>query len=85
MRVLMVGILFAATTSAVAQQPGEDVFPKVVKGTEYRLKYGQHPDEGWQDGMQADSTKEECQKRLDRLKDLPGPRVCMVRPQQTAL
>ncbi|WP_375309056.1 hypothetical protein WHZ77_17345 [Bradyrhizobium sp. A5] len=78
----LVALLPAAV---IAQQPGQNIFPPVVKGIEYRLKYGRHPDEGWQDGMRFEFAKEECLKRLELLREAPGPRVCMIRPETTSL
>lgn len=83
MRILMViGMLTFVGDAEPAQQAKGDVFPPVVKGVEYRLKYGLHPDQGWQDGLRFDFSREEC---LRRLGDLPPPVVCMIRPETTSL
>jgi hypothetical protein len=71
-------------TAALAQQPGQDVDPKVVNGVEYRLKYGTQPDQGWQDGMRFDFSRDECRQRLAAI-PAPAPATCMIRPATTEL
>ncbi|MBH5372819.1 hypothetical protein [Bradyrhizobium glycinis] len=79
-----VAVCLLVITGAVQgqEQPKREVFPPVVNGVEYRLKYGQQPDQGWQDGMRFDFSREECRRRLG---DLPPPIVCMIRPETSEL
>jgi hypothetical protein len=53
-----------------------DVFPPVIDGIEYRVRYGRQPRPGWSNGLNLDTTREECQRRL---LIYPEPAVCMVR------
>lgn len=70
-------VLLPAAVSA--QQPKGDVFPPMVDGIEYRLRYGKAPRPGWHDGLKySDQTKAECQRRLAFM---DAPAVCMVREQ----
>jgi hypothetical protein len=83
MRILTAGFLVViGIPMALAQQPKGDVFPPVVNGVEYRLKYGQYPAQGWQDGMRFDFSREQCRLRLQ---EAPEPSVCMIRPETTSL
>ncbi|WFU68590.1 hypothetical protein [Bradyrhizobium sp. CB2312] len=76
-------LLLAAGAVQAQEQPKGDVFPPVVKGIEYRLKYGKQPDQGWQDGMRFDFSREECLKRLG---DPPmAMTVCMIRPETSEM
>ncbi|BAL10557.1 hypothetical protein M2197_006451 [Bradyrhizobium japonicum] len=82
MRWFCLSLALLPAGAVAQQQPKGDVFPPVVNGIEYRLKYGQHPREGWQDGMRFDFSREECRRRLQ---GAPEPSVCMIRPEPTAL
>ena len=59
MRWFCLAAILIVPAAAFAQQPKSDVFPSVVNGVEYRLTYGQHPRQGWQDGMRFDFSRPE--------------------------
>lgn len=84
MRFAFIAPLFAVEipVSAVAQPPTGEVFPRVVNGIEYQLRYGRNsllP--GWQDGMRFEFSREECVRRLMGAENM----VCMIRPEATSL